>query len=248
MQLVLFSLGTLYTALGVLAAILVPLALLATRSRHRSAPGVPLAAAVFMAAWLAASAALASAGAFQTSLGGVPTIAFALAIPITLGLGAVWLIRPIGVAFRTPDLQPLLIAMQSYRIAGRGFIALMVLGQLPAIFAIPAGLGDLAIGLTALGAASAARDGQLSRAIWWNVLGLMDLALALTLGVGTGPSQFGFIATMPRSTLFSLAPLAVVPSFIVPLDISLHLLSLRGLLRRRGQPAVERPLAQLAAA
>src|SRR5690242_1134962 len=57
-------------------------------------------------------------------------------------------------------------------------------GRRPAtrVFAIPVGLGDLAVGLTAFAAASAARNGQLSRAIWWNVLGLGDLALALTLG------------------------------------------------------------------
>jgi hypothetical protein len=109
-------------------------------------------------------------------------------------------------------------------------------------------LGDLAVGLTAFAAASAARNGQLSRAVWWNVLGLADLALALTLGVGTGPSQFGFISTMPRSTLFSLAPFAVVPSFIVPLDLMLHVLSLRGLHARRWHAAVLQPLAQPAAA
>jgi hypothetical protein len=171
-----------------------------------------------------------------------------LAVPVALGLGAVWLIEPLRRAFEMPDLQPLLIAMQAYRIAGVGFIVLMALGQLPAIFAVPAGLGDLAIGLTAFGAASAARNGRISRAVWWNVLGLIDLAIALTLGVGTGPSQFGFIPTVPRSTLFSLAPFAVVPSFIVPLDIILHVLALRGLLVRRAQPAPAQSLTRLAAA
>jgi hypothetical protein len=66
--------------------------------------------------------------------------------------------------------------------------------------------------------------------------------------VATGRSQLGFIQTLPRSTLFSLAPFAVVPSFIVPLDITLHVLSLRALLAGRAQPAADQPLAQLAAA
>ena len=248
MSLVLSALGALYTALGVFAAMLVPLALVAANSRRSAQLGLPLAAAGFMALWLAISVALASNGAFQTAVGPVPTIAFAVAIPIALALGAVWLIEAVGQAFAMRDLQPLLIAMQSYRVFGLGFIVLMALGQVPAIFAIPAGLGDLAIGLTAFGAASAARDGQLSRAAWWNVMGLVDLGLALTLGVGTGPSQLGFIPTLPRNTLFSLAPFAIVPTFFVPLDITLHVLSLRGLLARRAQSAANQPLPQLAAA
>jgi len=248
MSLVLSSLGALYTALGVFAAMLVPLALVAASSRRSAQLGLPLAAAAFMALWLAISVMLASNGAFQTAVGAVPTIAFAVAIPIALALGAVWLIEPVGQAFAMPDLQPLLIAMQSYRVFGLGFIVLMALGQLPAIFAIPAGLGDLAIGLTAFGAASAVRDGELSRAVWWNVMGLVDLGIALTLGVGTGPSQVGFIPTMPRNTLFSLAPFAIVPSFFVPLDITLHLLSLRGLAEGRMHPAADQPVVQLAAA
>lgn len=248
MSLVLSSLGAFYTALGVFAATLVPLALLAANSRRIAQLGLPLAAAAFMALWLAASVTLASNGALQTAVGAVPTIAFAVAIPIALALAAVWLIEPVGRAFANWDLQPLLIAMQSYRVFGLGFIVLMALGQLPPIFAIPAGLGDLAIGLTAFGAASAARNGQLSRAVWWNVMGIVDLGLALTIGVGTGPSQLGFIPVMPRNTLFSLAPFAIVPSFFVPLDITLHMLSLRGLAARRAQPASDQPVVQLVAA
>ena len=247
MQLTLPSLGTLYTALGVLAATLVPLALLAS-SRHRTDLVLPLGTAAFMAVWYAVAATLAADGALQTTLGGVPTIVFALAVPIALALGAVWLIGPVRQAFGLTEIQPLLITMQSYRVAGLGFFALMVLGQIPAIFAIPAGLGDLVIGLTAFSAASAAREGHVSRALWWNLLGLVDLAVALTLGVGSGPSRFGFIPTTPRSTLFALAPFAVVPSFIVPLDIVLHLLSMRGLLARLRQPAASQTLAQPAAA
>ena len=83
MQLTLASLGTLYTALGVLAAMLVPLALLAS-SRHRADLALPLGAAAFMALWYAVAATLAAGGVLQTALGGVPTIVFALAVPIAL--------------------------------------------------------------------------------------------------------------------------------------------------------------------
>src|SRR5262245_24172137 len=131
MSLVLSSLGLLYMALGVLAAMLVSMALVAVRSWRRSDLVLPLGAAAFLAIWYATASALATAGAFQTVVGGVPTIAFAVAMPIALGLGAVWLIEPVGRAFAMRDLQPLLIAMQSYRVFGLGFIVLMALDQLP---------------------------------------------------------------------------------------------------------------------
>jgi hypothetical protein len=44
---------------------------------------------------------------------------------------------------------PLLTAVQAWRFAGFGFLALFVYGVLPGIFAWPAGLGDMMIGLTA---------------------------------------------------------------------------------------------------
>lgn len=45
--------------------------------------------------------------------------------------------------------------------------------------------------------------------------------------MGSGPSRFGIIPTSPGGALFTFAPFAVVPSFIVPLDIVLRLLSTR---------------------
>jgi hypothetical protein len=129
MSLVLTSLGALYTAPGVFVAVLVPLALVAANSRRGAQLGLPLAAAAFMALWLAISVTLASNGAFQMTVPGVPTIAFAVAIPIALALGGVWLIEPVGQAFAMRDLQPLLIAMQSYRVFGLGFIVLAALVQ-----------------------------------------------------------------------------------------------------------------------
>jgi hypothetical protein len=169
-------------------------------------------------------------------------------VPLALGFGAAWLVEPFRQALAVPGLQPLLIAVQAYRVAGVGFLILVALGQLPAIFGIPAGLGDLLVGLTAFGAAAAVKQGRLGRAVWWNALGLFDLALALTLGVGTGPSLLHFIPATPSSALLSVAPFAVVPSFIVPLDIWLHVVSLRFLLARRPQQRRTEPHGRVLAA
>jgi hypothetical protein len=44
--------------------------------------------------------------------------------------------------------QPGLVALQVWRVEGLVFLVLAALGELPWLFAIPAGLGDLAIGLS----------------------------------------------------------------------------------------------------
>jgi hypothetical protein len=56
-------------------------------------------------------------------------------------------VEPARRALANPTLQPLLIAMQAYRVASVGFLVLVALGQLPAAFGLPAGLGDLLVGL-----------------------------------------------------------------------------------------------------
>lgn len=73
------------------------------------------------------------------------------------------MIAPIRRLVREPAAQPALIAVESYRvIAGAVFVGLMFLNQLPALFAIPAGGGDVLIGLTAFWAAASLRTGRLA--------------------------------------------------------------------------------------
>jgi hypothetical protein len=228
--------GAVITGVGVLAAILLPLTLLVPDARGKTGfLVVPLAAAAFLAVWYAVVDTLASAGGFQNASGGVPPITLALAVPLAIGFAAAWLVQPVRETLLTPAIQPMLIAIQTYRIAGIGLVVLVALGQLPAIFGIPAGLGDFLVGLTAFSAAAAVKQGRPERAIWWNCLGLLDLGVALTLGVGTAPSALHFISATPTSTLLTQAPFVLVPSFLVPLDIWQHAMSLRFLLANRAQ-------------
>jgi hypothetical protein len=172
--------------------------------------------------------------AFKTQAGGgFPPITLALALPLAIGFAAAWLVKPVREALRAPAIQPMLIAIQTYRIAGIGLVVLVLLGELPAVFGIPAGLGDFVVGLTAFSAAAAVRQGRAERAVWWNCLGLLDLGVALTLGVGTAPSALPFLTATPTSTLLTQVPFVLVPSFLVPLDIWQHLMSLRFLLANR---------------
>lgn len=209
---------------------------------------IPGALAVVFAAWFAVIAAIAYSGGFRARPGLPPAPqALALALPLIVGAGAIWLVPTLGRALAAPAIQPGLIAVQFYRaIEGVVFLALIPLGLLPALFAIPAGAGDVLVGLTALGTAAALRGGNGRRAaITWNALGLLDLVVAIVLGVATAPGKPQLIATSPASLALTLAPVVLIPAFYVPLSIWLHIVSLRYLLGRaqagnaRGAPHAE---------
>jgi hypothetical protein len=97
------------------------------------------------------------------------------------------------------------------------------------VFALPAGLGDMAIGLTApwMILALVRQPGFAARGafIRWNVLGIVDLLIAVTIGTlstlfATGAP--GEISTAPMAML----PLLLIPAFLVPLFLMLHTVAL----------------------
>lgn len=123
----------------------------------------------------------------------------------------------------------LLTAIQAWRAGGLGFLALYAHGILPGLFAWPAGLGDIAIGVTAPWVALALirRPTYVAsrQFVVWNLLGILDLVVA----VSTGALSSGFVAglvekvtTAPMTQL----PLVLIPAYFVPLFIMLHLAAL----------------------
>lgn len=97
-------------------------------------------------------------------------------------------------------------------------------GNLPAVFAVPAGVGDFLVGLTApLVAVSLLRKRKAvvwAAAITWNALGITDLVYAVTLGVLSG------------QTYVQTSYLAVTLAFFVPLFIISHIITVLLLLRK----------------
>ncbi len=118
---------------------------------NRSAPGLtgPFAGLV-LAVWLVTTALLASNGAYRpASYAAVPPLGIALVLAlvgIALAVGAFPQLRAIMIE---PAAQAGLLGLQLSRIVGITFLVLFALGQLPAVMAIPAGIGDSAIGVTA---------------------------------------------------------------------------------------------------
>lgn len=153
---------------------------------------------------------------------------------------AIWLLAVLGWsrfpvvarAFHAPGAASALIAPQTLRIAGVIFLMAASLGQLPWLFALPAGLGDIAVGIAAPFAMRRVARGAYSGAVWFNVLGLVDLALALTLGALTGLSAASqLIVTTPSSAALTTLPLVLIPTTAVPLAIALHIFDLTALRR-----------------
>ncbi len=112
-------------------------------------------------------------------------------------------------------------ALQVYRVLGVSMAIQALRNALPAVFGLPAGFGDLFIGVTALLAALAWSSGTRSgKAVFvlWNVLGVLDLIIAVSMGALAAFTQSGPVTMAPMR----LYPLSLVPAFGVPLAFILH--------------------------
>ena len=198
--------------------------------------------------WITASALLADSGAYHAkSASSVPWFAVAFAATLTVCLAATRL-PAISRALAGPDTAARLATPHTLRVAGVAFLIAAELGHLPAAFALPAGLGDIAVGLSApFVARRLARGGRDARrgALWFNILGLLDLAVALAMGVLTGIGAQQILHVTPSSEALSLLPLALIPTTAVPLLAALHIISLRRL-PTSGEPTADRRVDALA--
>ena len=123
------------------------------------------------------------------------------------------------------DLRFLTI-VHAWRTVGFAFVLLHMRDALPGLFAWPAGLGDIAVAITAPGILFALLKSPgfatSNRFIWWHVLGLVDFVAA----VGTGVLSSGAFATLYQPTVTSSPvaemPLVLIPAFFVPLLAITH--------------------------
>jgi hypothetical protein len=203
-----------------------------SQSRHphwSMVSGTTLAVVSVLAVWFVLVLALGASGAFVTPAGVLPLpIAIGVTTPVILFLGAFWVSRRFREFVLTADLR-LIAGIQAWRAAGFGFLALYVYGVLPGLFALPAGLGDIAIGVTApwIVLALIQRPSFATSKIFvvWNLLGLLDLVVAVStgaLGSGLATGIAGEVTTAPMAQL----PLVLIPAYLVPTFIMLHLASL----------------------
>ncbi len=185
--------------------------------------------AVFFSVWFALVFALGARGGFVAPSGAPPlALLIALLVPLSLFLLAYRTIRPLREFILSADLR-LIVGIQAWRWAGLGFLTLYTYRVLPGIFAWPAGLGDMAIGVTAplvLAALLRRPNFAASRSfVAWNLSGIVDLIVAVSIGALVpllAPNFYGVVSTSPMSRL----PLVLIPTFLVPAFLMLHLTAL----------------------
>lgn len=125
----------------------------------------------------------------------------------------------------------LLTGVHSLRVLGVSFLMLQALHRLPTPFAPAAGWGDILVALLALPLSWSLWRAQTRLAatpsrLWiglWNTLGLADLAIALFLGASSSPGPIQVFHVTPSTALMTTPPWILIPSFLVPSLIFLHL-------------------------
>ena len=185
--------------------------------------------------WMAVAWSAAINGVFRTGASAFPVLPLAIFLPVIIGAPLLLLSKRVG---QVLDAMPAtwLVALQLYRVIGSVFLAAGLSGALPGVFGVPAGIGDTLTGLFAVPAAMALAAGTAegrTAAIIWNIFGLADFAVAVTLGMITSPGPFQLIIPNVPSIGAGAYPNVLTPAFVVPSSILLHALSLRQLIRRR---------------
>lgn len=191
---------------------------------------IAVVAGAVLAAWAILVTILARRGVFQPpDPSSLPPVAIMLTVALA-GMSACLIASPSLRQLLTN--QRNLILLNLWRLVGALFLMLMITDQVPALWALPAGIGDVIVGALAPWIARGVGTSRgRQRAIAFNLFGMLDLVVAVGLGIMTspGPAQV-FVTTPATSELLMGFPLALVPTFLVPLAFMLHVISLWQLL------------------
>ena len=167
--------------------------------------------------------------------GGYQPIFLPLLILVPVGTAALFARTKAGKRFIDAVPQQGLIGIQIFRVVGGSFLFLWTDGLMPGLFALPVGIGDILVGVFALVLAILIVRGNYPHLaiVGWNLFGLADHIMALSLGITTSPGPFQQFSIEQPNVLTVTYPVAIIPAFIIPLSFILHGLSLWKLRRVR---------------
>lgn len=130
----------------------------------------------------------------------------------------------------------LLVGVQAIRILGVSFVLLYAKAELPAPFAPIAGWGDILVGTLAIPLALTHPPRSVFAA--WNILGIVDLLVAVGLGATSTPGPLRLFGTGEGSALMMSLPWILIPCFLVPTFLALHVATWLRLDHAHGRPRV----------
>jgi hypothetical protein len=182
--------------------------------------------AAALVGWFSLVLAAGATGALARPIGpGIPGVGVAVLIPLSLlALLVLGTARGRELARRAP--MSALVGVHSVRVLGLSFVVLYAAKRLPAPFAPVAGWGDVTVGLLAMALLYrlTRREVIPNRLLWlWNVLGLADLIAAVALGATSSPGPLQVFHGPPSSAIMATLPWILIPCFLVPALIFLHL-------------------------
>jgi hypothetical protein len=182
--------------------------------------------------WFVGIAALVQRGTFMATAAGVPFgLAIAAALPPLVYLLAYRFLPGLRSWVASLDLA-WVVGAQAWRVVGVVFLMLWGLGELPTIFALTAGLGDIAVGVFALTVAlTVARRSPAwqGRVRMLALVGLLDFVAAFGTAILSGQGFPLRLAGEVTPVLMQQLPMAMIPAFGVPVFIILHLMALQKL-------------------
>jgi hypothetical protein len=190
---------------------------------RRASTVVAATAAAGLGGWVVVSGLLAGAGVYRQEPGeAVPWLPVAVSGTL-ISLLLATRIPLVSRVLADPSTLARLTLPHLLRVVGVVFLVVMAQGHLPAVFALPAGLGDIAIGVAApFVARRLARGTGRAGAVRFNVLGILDLIVAGIMGF----LLVGLVEVTPSTAPLLLLPLALILTVPVPLAVTLHIVSL----------------------
>jgi hypothetical protein len=177
---------------------------------------------VVLFVWLGVAAILGATGALRRSPVPPPAIAIGLTIAALL---VVRLSRAARDGVHQLGPGPLVLFHVVRIAAGAYFLVLGARGVLPREFTTPAGWGDVLVGVAALWVLLRCLPVRTPWQRWafylWNVAGLLDILGVLGNGIRLYLRDPSFVEP------FTSLPLAILPTFVVPIVIVSHVLLFR---------------------
>lgn len=163
-------------------------------------------------------------------------IALTAIVPVALFL-ATYRLVPAFRGFVLAQSLRTVTLLHMWRVVGFAFLALYAANHLPAVFALPAGFGDVAVGLLAIYAVRRLdRDPEYATSpgfVRFHLLGLLDFAVAISTAALAGGVFPALVPGGVTAAPMEIWPLNLFPSFIVPAFIVLQLAALLKIRERR---------------